>query len=80
MAKQKVIKLKNAKLIFPNTFTRARSHDLISASAVNEKILLKREQKALQETASEIREGTLFGKNTDVMITRTGRKIIIKPF
>ena len=77
MAKEKIIKLNRAKDIFPNEVSRIRAHDLIVRST--DKRLLKREQKAMQETANEIREG-LFGKNMDLLAIRKGKKIKIIPF
>ena len=77
MAEQKIIKLNRAKDIFPEEVSRIRAHDLISKSV--DKRLLKREQKAMQETANEIREG-LFGRNMDVLAIRKGKKIKIIPF
>ena len=76
MAKEKTIKLNRAKDIFPNEVSRIRAHDLISKST--DKRLLKREQKAMRETASEIRSG-LFGTNKDVLAIRKGKKIKIIP-
>jgi hypothetical protein len=79
MAKEKIISLKNAKKIFPNEIMRLRAHDLIGYSVDKRKLLLKKEIKALQETANEIREG-IFGGNMDVLAIRKGKKIKIIPF
>lgn len=79
MAKEKIIKLKNARIVFPEKYTRVRAHDLISTSIDKKTFLSKNEQNKLQSVADDIRNG-LFKEKQDVMITRTGRKLIIKPF
>ena len=66
-------------MVFPEKYTRARSHDLISTSIDKKTFLSKTEQRKLQSIADEIRNG-LFKEKQDVMITRTGRKLKIKPF
>lgn len=78
MAKEKIIRLNRAKELFPNEVSRIRAHDLIAKST--DKKLLKREQKVMQEVANEIREGTLFGRNKDVLAIRKGKRIRIIPF
>lgn len=78
MVTSKTIVLKNAKKVFPEKFTKARAHDLISISVEKKEFLSKKEQTKLQSVADEIRMG-LFKNNKDVMVTRIGRKIKITP-
>lgn len=77
MAKEKVIKLNNARNIFPSKVTRIRPHDLVSMSS--NKLLSEKEQKRMLDTASEIRRGD-FGGEFDVLVIRNGKRLRIIPF
>ena len=80
MAEYKLIKLSKAKKIFPNKTSVMRSHDLVNISLNNISDLTKSEQRKLHNVAGEIRSGNLFGENTDIIITRSGKIIKIMPF
>jgi len=74
MAKQKTITLKKAIKLFPNKISKVMAHDLISKSVTHKKFLLPKEQEKLQHFAQEVREG-YFGRNCDMLVERTGRKL-----
>jgi len=75
MVKQKTITLKKAIKLFPDKISRVRAHDLISKSITHKKYLLPKEQIKLQSLAAEVREGSLFERNCDLLVERTGRKL-----
>ena len=75
MAKQKTITLNKAIKLFPDKISRVMSHDLISKSVTHKKFLSPKEQVKLQSFAAEVRDGSLFGRNCDLLVERNGRKL-----
>lgn len=71
------ITLRKAKDVFPDKYTKVRSHDLISKSIDKKKFLTLNEQKKLHNIASNIRTGIFGNKvpNQDIIAIRTGKKI-----
>jgi len=80
MAKELILKFKNARELFPNEITKVRAHDLISKSISMKNILSKAEQEKLQEQAMKIRDNEIFGINCDMFAIRKGRQIKLIPF
>ena len=74
MPKQKTIRLKQAKKVFPNEVLIIRPHDLISASVDKKKFLTPKEQEELQTIADEFRWG-FFGEKCDLLVTRKRDKL-----
>lgn len=79
MPKQKTIKLKQAKKVFPNEITRIRPHDLISMSIDKKRFLTSKEQNKLQTIADEFRWG-FFGEKCDLLVTRKRDKLKFEKF
>ncbi len=78
MAKNKSIKLNNAREVFTSKITRLRAHDLITISMDKKQFLTENEQEKLQGIADEIRQG-LFKQNTDILAVRKGKIITFTP-
>ena len=79
MTKQKTIKLKQAKKVFPNEVSIIRPHDLISASVDKKRFLTQKEQEKLQAIADEFRSG-FFGGKCDLLVTRKRDKLKFEKF
>lgn len=78
--KNNEIVLSHANLIFPNKWTKVRSHDLITKS--QSKLLNKSERTKLENWTTDIRsfehKGN-FRMNQDMLVTRVGKKLKIEP-
>ena len=77
MAKKIIIRLKNAKKVFPDKYTKVRPEDLVNLSATKKQYLSRKEQEKLQQVADEIYGGS-HGTDWDFIATREGQRIILK--
>lgn len=79
MPRQKIIKLKQAKKVFPDEISIIRPHDLISASIDKKKFLTRKEQEKIQRLAMDFRNG-FFDEKCDLLVTRKKDKLKFEKF